>query len=48
MISAYSQLQTGPPVPGVDHYNGMFDCFRKIVKNEGYVITPAKKPRLSL
>ncbi|KAJ5186422.1 hypothetical protein N7449_011186 [Penicillium cf. viridicatum] len=29
------QLQTGPPVPGVDHYNGMFDCFRKIVKNEG-------------
>ncbi|CAG8942472.1 unnamed protein product [Penicillium salamii] len=29
------QLQTGPAVPGVDHYNGMFDCFRKIVKNEG-------------
>ncbi|KAJ5286026.1 hypothetical protein N7524_001332 [Penicillium chrysogenum] len=29
------QLQTGAPVPGVDHYNGMFDCFRKIVKNEG-------------
>ncbi|KAF3011970.1 hypothetical protein E8E15_002942 [Penicillium rubens] len=28
-------LQTGAPVPGVDHYNGMFDCFRKIVKNEG-------------
>ncbi|KAJ5562170.1 hypothetical protein N7461_000931 [Penicillium sp. DV-2018c] len=23
------------PVAGVDHYNGMFDCFRKIVKNEG-------------
>ncbi|KGO77195.1 Mitochondrial substrate/solute carrier [Penicillium italicum] len=30
-----SNLQTGPAVPGVDHYNGMFDCFRKIVKNEG-------------
>ncbi|CAI7653003.1 unnamed protein product [Penicillium crustosum] len=30
-----SNLQTGAPVPGVDHYNGMFDCFRKIVKNEG-------------
>ncbi|OQD94469.1 hypothetical protein PENSOL_c026G05190 [Penicillium solitum] len=30
-----SNLQTGPPVPGVDYYNGMFDCFRKIVKNEG-------------
>ncbi|KAJ5494590.1 hypothetical protein N7463_010677 [Penicillium fimorum] len=29
------QLQTGAPVPGVDHYDGMFDCFRKIVKNEG-------------
>ncbi|KAJ5145493.1 uncharacterized protein N7515_000057 [Penicillium bovifimosum] len=29
------QLQTGPAVAGVDHYNGMFDCFRKIVKNEG-------------
>ncbi|OQE80095.1 hypothetical protein PENNAL_c0048G10883 [Penicillium nalgiovense] len=29
------QLQTGAPVPGADHYNGMFDCFRKIVKNEG-------------
>ncbi|KAJ6140910.1 hypothetical protein N7497_011803 [Penicillium chrysogenum] len=27
--------ETGAPVPGVDHYNGMFDCFRKIVKNEG-------------
>ncbi|KAJ5951259.1 uncharacterized protein N7479_009672 [Penicillium vulpinum] len=26
---------TGAPVPGVDHYDGMFDCFRKIVKNEG-------------
>jgi hypothetical protein len=37
-MSSYSQLQTGAPVPGVDHYNGMFDCFRKIVKNEGYVI----------
>ncbi|KGO62256.1 Mitochondrial substrate/solute carrier [Penicillium expansum] len=30
-----SNLQTGPAVPGVDHYDGMFDCFRKIVKNEG-------------
>ncbi|KAI2718538.1 hypothetical protein CBS147354_6553 [Penicillium roqueforti] len=29
------QLQSGPAVPGADYYNGMFDCFRKIVKNEG-------------
>lgn len=30
------QLQTGKGT-GADHYNGMLDCFRKIVKNEGYV-----------
>ncbi|KAK3342526.1 mitochondrial 2-oxodicarboxylate carrier 1 [Neurospora tetraspora] len=31
----HSQLQTGKPTAGVDHYNGMLDCFKKIVKNEG-------------
>jgi solute carrier family 25 2-oxodicarboxylate transporter 21 len=25
------------PVPGQDHYTGMLDCIKKIVKNEGYV-----------
>jgi hypothetical protein len=34
----YSQLQTKAAVAGAEHYNGMFDCFRKIVKNEGYVM----------
>jgi hypothetical protein len=29
------QLQTGKGV-GEDSYNGMVDCFRKIIKNEGY------------
>ncbi|KAI9737308.1 MAG: hypothetical protein M1818_005841 [Claussenomyces sp. TS43310] len=28
------QLQTG--TGGADHYNGMVDCFRKIIKNEGF------------
>lgn len=32
------QLQTGKGV-GADSYNGMFDCFSKIVKNEGYVLS---------
>lgn len=31
-----SQLQQGGGAPG-EGYNGMFDCFRKIIKNEGYV-----------
>jgi len=29
------QLQTGKGV-GEDSYNGMVDCFRKIIKNEGF------------
>lgn len=32
---AYSQLQKGGAA-GEEAYSGMFDCFRKIVKNEGY------------
>ena len=36
--SSYSQLQSNVPVPGQDTYNGMFDCLRKIIKNEGYVV----------
>lgn len=31
----HRQLQTGKGV-GADSYNGMFDCFSKIVRNEGY------------
>lgn len=31
---ANSQLQTG--TGGADSYNGMLDCFRKIIRNEGY------------
>ena len=34
---SYSQLQTGTAVAGAEHYNGMFDCFRKIIKHEGCV-----------
>ena len=40
----YSQLQSGTPLPGQDHYSGMLDCLRKIVKNEGYVITDHHHP----
>lgn len=32
----HSQIQSHVPVPGVDHYSGMLDCIKKIVKNEGY------------
>lgn len=31
----YRQLQQGKGL-GEEGYNGMVDCFRKIVKNEGY------------
>lgn len=31
----YSQLQTGK-ASGAEAYNGMVDCFQKIVRNEGY------------
>lgn len=30
------QLQTGKAV-GDEGYNGMLDCFKKIIKNEGYI-----------
>jgi solute carrier family 25 (mitochondrial 2-oxodicarboxylate transporter), member 21 len=35
VIKTRVQLQGKSPVPGQDYYNGMMDCFRKIVKNEG-------------
>ena len=31
------QIQGKVPVPGQDHYTSMMDCFRKIIKNEGWV-----------
>ncbi|KAG9251308.1 mitochondrial 2-oxodicarboxylate carrier 1 [Emericellopsis atlantica] len=34
VVKTRVQLQTGKG--GADHYNGMVDCFRKIVKNEGF------------
>ncbi|KAJ5946656.1 hypothetical protein N7454_003495 [Penicillium verhagenii] len=34
-VAGVSELQSGVPVAGVDNYNGMLDCFRKIIKNEG-------------
>ena len=34
MVKTRVQLQTGKGA-GVDGYNGMVDCFRKIIKNEG-------------
>jgi solute carrier family 25 2-oxodicarboxylate transporter 21 len=35
VVKTRVQLQTGTGV-GADSYNGMFDCFRKIIKNEGF------------
>ena len=32
------QLQTGGG--GADAYSGMLDCFKKIIKNEGFVPAP--------
>lgn len=37
LTTTFSQLQSGPAVAGGDHYTGMLDCFRKIIKNEGCV-----------
>ncbi|KAK0708076.1 mitochondrial carrier domain-containing protein [Lasiosphaeris hirsuta] len=34
VVKTRVQLQTG--TGGPDHYNGMLDCFRKIVRNEGF------------
>lgn len=35
VVKTRVQLQTGTGVGG-DHYNGMVDCFRKIIRNEGF------------
>ncbi|MCJ1336091.1 hypothetical protein MMC09_001367 [Bachmanniomyces sp. S44760] len=35
VVKTRVQLQTGPVV-GEEGYNGMIDCFRKIIKNEGF------------
>ncbi|PQE04416.1 mitochondrial 2-oxodicarboxylate carrier protein [Rutstroemia sp. NJR-2017a BVV2] len=35
VVKTRVQLQTGKEV-GADRYNGMVDCFRKIIKNEGF------------
>jgi len=35
VVKTRVQLQTGKGT-GADHYNGMVDCFRKIIKNEGF------------
>ncbi|RDW66214.1 hypothetical protein BP6252_09849 [Coleophoma cylindrospora] len=35
VVKTRVQLQTGTGT-GADHYNGMVDCFRKIIKNEGF------------
>lgn len=32
------QLQTKVEVPGAERYNGMVDCFKKIIKSEGLVV----------
>ena len=39
------QIQTGKGV-GEEYYNGMVDCFRKIVRNEGYGLPRTTAPRL--
>lgn len=36
LTSYFSQLQQGSAT-GAEAYNGMVDCFKKIVKNEGYL-----------
>jgi len=35
VVKTRVQIQSHVPVPGVDHYSGMLDCIKKIVKNEG-------------
>ncbi|ORY09113.1 mitochondrial substrate/solute carrier [Clohesyomyces aquaticus] len=35
VVKTRVQLQTGKGV-GEDSYNGMVDCFRKIIRNEGF------------
>ncbi|KAM0747790.1 mitochondrial carrier [Meredithblackwellia eburnea MCA 4105] len=36
VVKTRMQLQTGKAVAGAEHYNGMVDCFRKIVAKEGF------------
>lgn len=38
-MCAYRQLQDHTAV-GNDRYNGMVDCFKKIIKQEGLVVYP--------
>lgn len=40
VVKTRVQLQGRTPIPGQDHYSGMLDCFRKIIKNEGYISLP--------
>ena len=35
-VKTRMQLQVGKPVAGAEHYNGMVDCFKKIIAKEGY------------
>lgn len=37
MVKTRVQLQTGAGT-GAEGYNGMLDCFKKIIKNEGYAV----------
>jgi hypothetical protein len=34
-VKTRMQLQVGKPVAGAEHYNGMVDCFKKIIAKEG-------------
>ncbi|KAF2019075.1 mitochondrial carrier [Aaosphaeria arxii CBS 175.79] len=36
VVKTRVQLQTGKGAAGEEAYNGMVDCFRKIIKNEGF------------
>lgn len=47
MVKTRVQLQTGPAT-GPEGYNGMMDCFRKIIKNEGYLLHCQPITRLHL
>lgn len=41
------QLQTGKGT-GPDSYNGMVDCFRKIIKHEGLDSTVPRAPTINM
>ena len=47
ILSSDSQLQVGKGT-GEDAYNGMLDCFRKIIRNEGRDIDPLLRTGLIL